>query len=73
MDEPFDIAAALAAKGWSQSEAARVTNIDRTLINRYCRGLEPPEANTRKLREALGLLSPDGVREPVKVTVSDAA
>lgn len=66
METNFDIAAALAQKGWSQSELARVTNIDRTLINRYCHGLEPTPRNAAKIAEALGDIR-DGVRTPVEM------
>jgi transcriptional regulator with XRE-family HTH domain len=65
MQNPLDnLDDALAAKGWSQSELSRVTGIDRTLCNRYCRGLEPTPANARKIEEALGAIR-DGVRTPV--------
>jgi ribosome-binding protein aMBF1 (putative translation factor) len=66
MENFQNIADALAAKGWSQSELSRVTNIDRTLINRYCHGLEPTSRNASKIAEALGELR-DGVRTPVRL------
>lgn len=69
METNFDIADALAAKGWSQAELARVTNIDRTLINRFCNGLRPTDANARKIAEALGDIR-DGVRTPVKMVAA---
>ncbi len=61
---------ALAAKGWSQSELARVTNIDRTLINRYCRGLEPTPRNAAKMAEALGMLTQTVTRGEVQVSLN---
>lgn len=71
MQNPLDnLDAALADKGWSQSELSRVPGIDRTLCNRYCRGLEPTEASARKILEALGDLR-DGVRTPIQVMVGD--
>lgn len=54
MHKPIeDLPAALADKEMSQSELARVTGIDRTLINRYCNGLKPTEANAAKIGEVL--------------------
>lgn len=72
MQNPFDnLADALTEKGWSQSELSRVTNIDRTLINRYCHGLEPTPRNAAKINEALGMLV-DGARTPVRLEATDA-
>jgi transcriptional regulator with XRE-family HTH domain len=48
-----DLPAALAAKGFSQSELARVTGIDRSLINRYCHGLRATATNAAKIAEVL--------------------
>ncbi len=63
---------ALAAKGWSQSELSRVTNIDRTLINRYCRGLAPTEANARKIMEVMQPHD-ESIRTPLKMVAANAA
>lgn len=73
MQNPIDnLADALTAKGWSQAELSRVTNIDRTLINRYCNGLTPTPEASIKIIEALGNLR-DGVRVPIRIQVSDDA
>lgn len=70
MQNPFDnLADALTEKGWSQSELSRVTNIDRTLINRYCHGLAPTPRNAAKIAEALGDIR-DGVRTPVEMVAA---
>ena len=42
-------------RGWTQTELARLVNIDNSLICRYERGLRPPASTLVKLARALRL------------------
>lgn len=60
--------------GLTQMQAASAAGISsQGVVSQIENGYRPGPSVERRLREALGLLPPDGAREPVKVTVSDAA
>jgi transcriptional regulator with XRE-family HTH domain len=61
------------AKGWSQNDLSNLAGLGgQSVISNIERGVRFSPETEHRLREALGLLR-DDVREPVKVTVSDAA
>jgi transcriptional regulator with XRE-family HTH domain len=58
-------------KGLSQNELSNIAGLGgQSVVSNVERGLPPGPAVERRLREALGLIAPDGAREPGKVTVS---